>query len=1008
MRGVAAMIFKLCILFLLLLPSSADNFNILRDRNEDSQVSDGGRFELGFFTPEGASEATRYVGIWFHNSKPRIVVWVANRDQPLSDKNGVFAIKDGNLEVLASNGTSLWSTALEKSHNSTMELMGSGNLVLKQLGVNSTTLWQSFQNPTDTFLPGMNMTDDLKLTSWKASDDPSPGNFTFLKDIEDRFVIEKSGSRYWVSKELWQNFSTETDGNIAEAMDLLSKISVSDLKATNYTVRFQNQDLDYNYTRAVMDFSGKVQFLARNRASGKWDVIWSEPENKCSVLSACGTFASCRSDTNHTCRCLPGFEPNSKYEWGSGDYSHGCKRKSEICSKEVGETREFMKLNMKVKRTSNIVKANTGECKSKCLESCTCEAYAEIEDSRAKIVCIIWEDDLENIWEYADGGDDVHISIKRSDIELTELDCEPCGSNIVPYPLSLRPELNCGDPLYRNFSCNTSVGQLLFHTAQDDYNVTHMNPQLRTFTIALNGSICRGNDIDAIQKLLKLDRSSTFDVSRGCYSEFNEIDIQWEKPHEPICNSSRDCTKWLNSTCKSTTDGTNTNRCLCNSPLEWTGMGCLESTVNVPVENGLDQPRGKQRNIRVGIIVPVTIAGLIVLSCLVLYIYYKRRKVQDKKEKIGSFWRNQEASHLYESEKRIRDFTGSGMFGEDDRKAIEVPILGLETILNATDNFSEANKIGRGGFGTVYKGLFPGGLEVAIKRLSQGSAQGMDEFKNEAILIAKLQHRNLVRLLGYCVAGVEKLLIYEYMPNKSLDFFIFDRTQCLLMNWKMRFNIIMGIARGLVYLHEDSRLRIIHRDMKTSNILLDAEMNPKISDFGLARIFDGNQIEGITNRVVGTFGYMPPEYALDGSFSVKSDVFSFGIVVLEIVSGRKNTGFYQSNEALNLLGYVWKLWREHRAMEIVEATVRERCSPSEAVKCVAVGLLCVQEDPKDRPTMSNAVFMLSSGSDPASLPNPKQPAFLDKRSTPSTSIATSSSEFKQEIVSNDYSLLEPR
>ena len=412
------MIFKLCILFLLLLPSSADNFNILRDSNEDSQVSDGGRFELGFFTPEGASEATRYVGIWFHNSKPRIVVWVANRDQPLSDKNGVFAIKDGNLEVLASNGTSLWSTALEKPPNSTMELMASGNLVLKELGVNGTTLWQSFQNPTDTFLPGMNMTDDLKLTSWKASDDPSPGNFTFLKDIKGRFVIEKSGSQYWVGKELWQNFSTETDGNIAEAMDLLSKISVSDLKATNYTVRFQNQDLDYNYTRAVMDFSGKVQFLARNRTTGEWDVIWSEPRNKCNVVSACGTFASCRSDTKHTCRCLPGFEPTSKDEWGSGDYSHGCKRKSEICIKEVVETREFLKLNMKVKRSSNIVKVNIGECLRKCLESCTCEAYAEIEDSRAEFVCIIWEDDLENIWEYADGGGDVHIRIKRSDIGI--------------------------------------------------------------------------------------------------------------------------------------------------------------------------------------------------------------------------------------------------------------------------------------------------------------------------------------------------------------------------------------------------------------------------------------------------------------------------------------------------------------------------------------------------------------------------------------------------------------
>ncbi|XP_024020579.1 G-type lectin S-receptor-like serine/threonine-protein kinase At4g03230, partial [Morus notabilis] len=282
-----------------------------------------------------------------------------------------------------------------------------------------------------------------------------------------------------------------------------------------------------------------------------------------------------------------------------------------------------------------------------------------------------------------------------------------------------------------------------------------------------------------------------------------------------------------------------------------------------------------------------------------------------------------------------------------------------------------------GGFGPVYKGKFPGGQEIAIKRLLSGSGQGLQEFKNEVLLIAKLQHRNLVRLLGYCVEGDEKMLLYEYMPNKSLDTFIFDQNQCVLLNWEIRFNIILGIARGLHYLHHDSRLRVIHRDLKTSNVLLDEEMNPKISDFGLAKIFGGKQTEANTNRVVGTYGYMSPEYALHGLFSIKSDVFSFGVAVLEIISGKRNTGFYQSEQASSLLDYAWKLWKENKALDLMDPPLRETCNENEFLRCFNVGLLCVQDDPNDRPTMSNVVVML--GSENGNLPSPKQPAFVVKR-----------------------------
>ncbi|KAL4355814.1 G-type lectin S-receptor-like serine/threonine-protein kinase At4g27290 isoform X1 [Arachis hypogaea] len=336
------------------------------------------------------------------------------------------------------------------------------------------------------------------------------------------------------------------------------------------------------------------------------------------------------------------------------------------------------------------------------------------------------------------------------------------------------------------------------------------------------------------------------------------------------------------------------------------------------------------------------------------------------------------------------------------RENIDLPTFDFSILAKATENFSSCNKLGEGGFGPVYKGTLSDGQHLAVKRLSKKSTQGLEEFKNEVVLIAKLQHRNLVKLLGCCIQGAEKILIYEYMPNKSLDYFVFDEIRRKLLNWNKRFDIISGIARGLLYLHQDSRLRIIHRDLKTSNILLDANMNPKISDFGLARTFLGDQAEDKTDRVVGTYGYMPPEYVVHGQYSMKSDVFSYGAIVLELISGKKNRQFSDPEHNLNLLGHAWRLWSNERPLELLDEVLKEGCTRSEVIRCIQVGLLCVQQRPADRPDMSSVVLMLNGEK---LLPKPKVPGFYNDRSVTleTDSLLKNYTSFSTNEISNTIS-----
>ncbi|KAL6864853.1 hypothetical protein ACP4OV_016004 [Aristida adscensionis] len=306
----------------------------------------------------------------------------------------------------------------------------------------------------------------------------------------------------------------------------------------------------------------------------------------------------------------------------------------------------------------------------------------------------------------------------------------------------------------------------------------------------------------------------------------------------------------------------------------------------------------------------------------------------------------------------------------------DVHLLDLSTLRDATQNFAESRMLGKGGFGIVYKGIIlPKGQEVAVKRLCQSSSQGIGELKSELVLVSKLHHKNLVRLIGVCLQEQEKILVYEYMANRSLDTILFDSERNMELDWRKRFKIINGIARGLQYLHEDSQLKIIHRDLKTSNILLDIDYVPKIADFGLAKIFAGDQSKCATLRIAGTYGYMAPEYAMRGQYSMKSDVFSFGILVLEIVTGRRNCGSYKTKRDVDLINLVLKHWIRGNVIELIDPSLSEQPSIEQLLKCIHIGLLCLQRKPAARPMMSWVNVVLGSSST-VCLPSLSRSAFF--------------------------------
>ncbi|XP_058756966.1 G-type lectin S-receptor-like serine/threonine-protein kinase At1g11300 [Vicia villosa] len=412
--------------------------------------------------------------------------------------------------------------------------------------------------------------------------------------------------------------------------------------------------------------------------------------------------------------------------------------------------------------------------------------------------------------------------------------------------------------------------------------------------------------------------------------------------------------------------------------------GGTDLYIRVPYVELQVSDKGHKRTIIIAVSVSI---GVIII--VAYFIWIKALKPERKKKHHRIF-------HFHKIEKP-EEHSSENVIGElSQAKLQELLLFNFEKLATATNNFHSSNKLGQGGFGPVYKGILQDdGKEIAVKRLSRSSGQGLEEFMNEVVVISKLQHRNLVRLLGCCIERNEKMLMYEFMTNGSLDAYVFDPSRNKLLDWEKRFSIIEGIARGLLYLHRDSRLKIIHRDLKASNILLDEEMNPKISDFGMARIFGVSEDHANTQRIVGTYGYMAPEYAMQGVFSDKSDVFSFGVLLIEIVCGRRNSSFYEHENSLTLLGFAWTQWREGNIICLIEPEMYDDNHHKDILRCIHIGLLCVQESAVDRPTMGTVIYMLNS--EIMELPPARQPAFLLMQNM----MNTVCSEERNEVYSNN-------
>ncbi|PPD82696.1 hypothetical protein GOBAR_DD20362 [Gossypium barbadense] len=1003
-------------------------------------ISQNGVFRLGFFSL--ANSSNRYVGILYHQIPVQTVVWVANRNRPLKDSSGILNISDdGNLAVLNGKNEILWSSNVNNTAPSTTtaQLRDSGNLVLSNGDDAGSSLWESFEDPSNAFIETMEISTDVKkgrkveLKSWKSIDDPSDGNFSL--GIEPfnitELVIRNNNQLYFRSGPWNGNIFIRLILMYTDYLDGFEVVADNPQQPDSMTYEFSNESMLIYYE---LDSQGK--FVEREWDAGKGNGIptnskfWEEIMGKtisCSVLLA---LISCfyllfatALDIITPSKSIKDpdviISQNGVFRLGFFSLANSTNRYVGILYNQIPVQTVVWVANrnrplkdssgiLNISDDGNLVVSN-GKAEvlwsSHVNNTAPNATTAQLLDS-GNLVLSNGEDGASSLWESFEDPSNAFIETMKISTDVktgrkVELKSwksidDPSDGNfsfgIEPFNIRELVIRNNNQLYFRSgpWNGNIFIGLLYMYTDNlDGFEVfTDKSPYYMTYESS-NESMLIYYELDSQGKFVERE----WDAGKGDWSK-NYPTIQTDCDVYGKCGAFGICDLMKRTIC-SCLKGFEPRNIEEWSRGNWSS-GCFRTT---PLQCQRDNNNGSGAG--------QGDDGFLEMKMMKVPAFPARSSIINGECKDQCMKNCSCMAYAYDSGIGcmmwsgdlidVQKFSTGGVdlyirmpSSELDKgksskiivittviAGIVLPVINFEELATATNNFNHAKKLGQGGFGPVYRGTLDDGNEIAVKRLSKTSGQGLKEFMNEVVVISKLQHRNLVRLLGCCVEGEEKILVYEYMPNKSLDTFLFDPAKQDVLDWRKRFNIIEGISRGLLYLHRDSRPKIIHRDLKTSNILLDKELNPKISDFGLAKIFGGDENQANTKRVVGTYGYMPPEYVMQGQFSEKSDVFSFGVLLLEVVSGRRSTSFYNNQYELSLLGYAWKLWREGDIWGIVDKVILESESYSknetEIWRCIHVGLLCVQEFAKDRPTMPTVVSMLNS--EISNLNTPKQPAF---------------------------------